>query len=614
MHTKRTLKIVLTLLLIIGHCRLVWAQNDTLKGSKLDSFILNNKGVVGKLARNLLADTSEGTGELQRNDRTFRRYRGRIIRSIIIKPLPFGVSIGDTTKIINNRLTRLANHLHKQTRLSEISENLFFKQHDTLSPSLLGDNERYLRELPYLQDARLKIQAVKGTRDSVDVIVLTKDVISIGGGFEVHNINRAAVTLKEDNFYGLGDRYQIQILYDQRRQQHLGYGFEYIKRNIKGSFIDGMAGYLNFAKAFNSGRPEERLAYFRLVKPLVNPYVRWTYALEAKYSSSQNMYAADTFYTLNLRYKSYSTDAWTAWNTEAGHSIGKKDENRLRIVTSIRFISQRFTERPLKYLNKYNYQYSNLDALLGSISIFQQNSYKVAYLYRFGRPEDIPQGTEATLTYGLTVNSSRRRPYMAADFQRYYFNAVNQYFNFSLKAGSYFYRHRFEDINLFAGLNFFNHLYSIGSRWKQRTFLRAEIAKQFNGLLNEPVFASKLYGLSTLDNELVGGNLRAGINGESVFYSPWSLLYFRIAPFVFGDMSLFRFDKDQAAQKDLYTAVGGGIRFRNESLIFQTMELRGWYFPKKNYYNEQTKFEFKTKVGFTYNQRFIKRPEFIQVN
>jgi hypothetical protein len=614
MCRKTLLHTVLTLVVLIDYQQSLYAQNDTLKTSVLDSFLLNQKGIVGKLAQNLYTDTAGNFKELQRVDEAFRPYRNRIIRNITIKSLEFGVSIGDTNRVLNNWLTRLANNLHWQTKEKEIKENLFFKQYDKLSPFILGDNERYLRDLPYLQNARIKVQPVRGSRDSVDIIVLTKDVISIGGEVHMHNTTKASFTIKEDNFYGRGDRLQLQMLYDKERFQKLGYGFEYIRRNIKGTFIDGALGYLDFDHAFSSEKAEERTAYIRISKQLVHPYKRWTYGLDARSSATRNMYTADSFYNANYKYKVSTIDAWGALNTSAGKVAGKNEENRLRTAVSARFFNQYFYDKPLRYEQKYYYRYADITAILGAVSLFRQNFYKVQYLYGFGRPEDVPHGVDATLTLGYTIKDARRRPYMSFNFERFYFTYSGNYFDYTLQAESFFHKRSLEDANLVGRMNFISHTNHIFNRWKQRTFINAELVTQWNALLNEPVYPHKRYGVMDIDHEMVGGNVRANLNVESAFYSPWSVLYFRMAPFVFGDASLFRYKNNPSTEVKMYYAIGGGLRIRNESLIFGTMELKAWYFPKKNFYNESTIFQFTTKLRFTYDQKLIRRPEFIQLN
>ena len=109
-------------------------------------------------------------------------------------------------------------------------------------------------------------------------------------------------------------------------------------------------------------------------------------------------------------------------------------------------------------------------------------------------------------------------------------------------------------------------------------------------------------------------HLRAIIKAESVFYSPWSLASFRFAPFIFGNAGLFSPDNTPVNTSNIYTTVGGGLRTRNESLIFGTLEFKGYYFLKKNIYNKNFRFDIATNITFKYNSQLARKPDFIQVN
>jgi hypothetical protein len=112
-------------------------QADTTRRQGIDSFLLKQKGIIGDLAKNLVADTAtpeEPIVGLLRNDRRFERFRGRTIRNITVQSLDFGVSISDTAKGLNNSLTRLANNLHRKSREYVIRKNLFFSENEKLLP------------------------------------------------------------------------------------------------------------------------------------------------------------------------------------------------------------------------------------------------------------------------------------------------------------------------------------------------------------------------------------------------------------------------------------------------------------------------------------------------
>ena len=589
------------------------AQTDTAKQNTIDNFLIKPKGILGQLTQNLLIDTlKEDAKTVQRNDRPFQRYENRVIRNIVIQSLEFGTLTTDTVRHRDKRLIRFANDIHYKTRPWVVRNNLFFEQNDKLSPFLLGNNERYLRDLPYLREARILVWPVKGT-DSVDVIVVTKDVLSIGGKIGLRNYKSATVEVKEDNLLGWGDRLQFQSIYDGKRKSPFGYGGEYIKRNIAGSFIDGSIGFLNFDKTFNTQKREERAAFVQFVRPLINPYTQWTYAFNAEKHSSENMFNADSLFESDLKYKYNLYDAWAGLNLSTRKIAYESEFHRLRYLLSARIVDQKFLEKPLLYTTKYNYAYADLFAVLGAISIFKLNYYRTKFIYGFGRNEDLPEGLDASFTTGWTRKNERERPYAAFNLQHYYFTKQQSYFNYSLSAGSYYYKKRMEDISLLANIDFFSPLMQLGKKWKQRSFLNASFGKQFKSLLDEPFLLESRYGLPHFSNNSLGGSLRATIKAESVFFTPWSIFYFKFAPFVFGSATAFKLNQDSAKTR-IYPAFGGGIRSRNESLIFGTIELRAMFFPTPDLYQHRYILQFNSNLRFKYIQNFIRRPEFVQVN
>ena len=100
----------------------LFAQTDTLH-KKSDT--ANHKTFIGKMINNFKKDTTEvdRTNELKRNEEAFKKFDGLIIRNIIIKRVPFGISIGDTSKKFINRITSLANDLHHLTKTRIIKKS-----------------------------------------------------------------------------------------------------------------------------------------------------------------------------------------------------------------------------------------------------------------------------------------------------------------------------------------------------------------------------------------------------------------------------------------------------------------------------------------------------------
>ncbi|MDQ2719542.1 MAG: hypothetical protein M3Z26_07265 [Bacteroidota bacterium] len=596
----------------------LFAQRDSLS-VKTDTIGIKKSshhyGKVRNLFREMISnfrrkDTTEvdHANELRRNDEVYKKFEGRIIRNIIIKKIPFGIAFADTTKKFINGLTKVANELHHITKTNVIKNNLFFKQNDSIRPYLMADNERFLRQLPYLEDAIFTV--VPTSADSVDVTVTVKDVFSIGGAIGSLGLKQSQVQVRDDNLAGNGDAGLVYGLYDNQRKGNLALGTEYLKRNIGGSFIDGSLGYQSFYPAF-SGPKEENIYYLDFTKPLINRYMRWTYELSASYHSTRNRYTSDSIYLSNNRYKYHNIQAWAGYNLNATDFTNQQEADKLRKLIGIRFINQKFQELPIKYSSVYNWQFADLSGVLATLTFYRQNFYKTQYIYGFGRNEDIPEGLLFSVTSGYTIKQGKSRPFLGFNYEKYHFNDKKNYISFTFRGEGFLNKKSIEDINFLGDISYFDHLKAIGTRWKQRFFLDLGVAQQVNTVLNEPLFANSTYGLPEYGYNQLGGTLRATVKAESVFFSPWSVAAFRFAPFVFSNVSVF---SPYLSNTKLLTAVGGGIRTRNEGFTFGTVEIKGFYFPTKNFHNSNYDIEISTNVIFKYNSQFVQKPDFIQVN
>jgi len=587
----------------------VTAQIDS-SARRMDSMLSSKKGLIGELAQSLLTNSSEPKAEdMERVDKAFQNYRNRLIRNIEVVGLDFGVSISDTSKGLKNDLTRLADNMHVKTRSFAIRNQLFFKENDRVSPFLFANNERYLRDLPYLRDARIVVTPVRGHPDSVDVTVFVKDVLSLGGEFDCNSYKRARIELKEDNFLGYGDRLQFQTLFDRQRHENFGFGAAYLKRNVLGSFIDVNVGYLDFNPAFNSGLREERVSFIRMVRPLVNPKSRLTYSANVEWHTTANMFNTDSVYEMDRKYMYTLKDAWLGWNP-SWWLVGTSQEARaLRYFTGIRIIKQDFERKPLQYKG-YNYSFADLFAVLGSFEVYRQTFYKTQYIYGFGRNEDLPQGFDASLTAGYTQKDSVQRPYLGLNWNLNFVTKSERFFNFEVAAGSSIYKSEAQDITLLGSGEYFGKLHNL-NRWKERLYVMANAAKQINSSLDEPLYMESQYALPAYNNAWMPGHTRATLGAEWIFYAPRTVLFFKFAPFVGGSATYF---KSVGWDPRLVPVVSGGMRVRNESLIFGTMEIRGNYFPKKDSQNNQWVIMFRSNLRYKFKQNFIRKPEFVRPN
>lgn len=588
-------------------CFSAFAQDDSLSNAAQKKDNLLEK-VINSFRKD--STEAEDINELHRLDEKFKAFEGLTIRDIVVHRFPFGIPLGDTTKKLINSLTKAANKIHHLTKERVIERNLFFKKNEKIKPLLLADNEQYLRQLPFFQDAEILVIPTRPGGDTADIIVLTKDIFSLGGAIGSLGINKTQIEAREDNFAGSGNSAVLYALYDKDRNPNFSLGGEYVGRNIGGSFVNSKIGYQNYYTT-RPGPREENYYYLNLSKPLINRFMNWTYELNAAKHATKNHYSKDSLYYSDYRYNFTDLELWAGVNLRAKDYTPHEEEHKLRKILGARVVNRNFSKKPIKYDNQYNWRYADIFGVLGTFRLYRQNFYKTKYIYGFGRTEDIPEGLLMEFTTGYTLKEDRSRPFLGFNYERYYFNKNNNYLEYIIRSEGYLNKNKLEDINLLVAVSYFDHLKSIGDKWKQRFFLNLDAAQQINTVLNEPLYIKSKFGLPEYGNNEVGGTLRSTVKAESVFFSPWQLVAFKFAPFVFTNLSVF---SPYSHPLKVYSSIGGGFRTRNESLIFGTIELKGYYFPQKNFYKESFRFEISTNIIFKYNSGFLKKPDFIEIN
>jgi hypothetical protein len=580
-------------------------------------FLANKKGLLGKIGKSLSVNNPDPVAAIDgavKNETVFNPYKGKIIRNILVEKLGFNRSVNDTTRITRNFFNDLGNALHTSTSKRIILNNLFFTPGDTLYPYLLADNERFLRELTYLQDARITIKET-GNLDSVDVIVICKDVFPFGGSMDAGSTDMASFEVNDDNLFGQGNRLQVRNFWDSRRRPDYGIGFEFLKRNVAGSFLNIALGYRNEAPTFNTGLRQEKSLYVQGDLPLVSPYHAWTGAFEVAEHFTENAYLGDSVYQNFLKYDYRIFDGWIGYNIGARKQLQENFKSRFKRLVSIRAAQRKFREIPDHYKTVYNIGYSDLTTVLGSFTIFEQDYYHTNFLYGFGRNEDVPEGFSMSLIGGWSNRNRISRPYGGFDYQRSYFSNRKNYINYNLRVGSSFNAGRFEDISFLTSVEYFTKLRRFGqSKWYVRHFLSGSITQLANTVLNDPLRLSSDYGIPQLPNPDISATTRITFNGETVFYNTWKFVGFSFAPFVFSNVSYLKTIGQNVKTGDIYAALGGGVRTRNENLVFGTIELKAYYYPRITATMSKFNITLNTDLRFRYISQLIKRPDFVIVN
>ena len=550
----------------------------------------------------------EGKGG--KSEDPYLRYQGKIIRHIYIDPLGFDRSIDDTAARDNSLGARLGNRLHYTTKKFVIKDNLFIKENTPLNAYKVADNERYLRTLEYLRDARIVVKRLKHNRDSVDLIIYTKDFFSIAGGASSQLLNHIHLDLYETNLAGMAQRVEFTGLYDYNRAPELGLGGLYRKGNLFHTFIDGTVAYSTMSN--NSfTREEETSKYLSLSKRLVSPYSRTAGGLTLSRNEAYNLYNAPDTQFFKYAYDLF--DVWAGYNLGIRQLTATNNTIRDRRFLAFRYINRSFHELPTQLVTKYDPIYNSSQMVLAQITFFRQDYYKTSYIYGFGTTEDVPYGYNIAVAAGWQKQLDLERPYAGLKVSQYIVTRRGDFIQLFLKTGGFLYKDKVQDGSLLIGATGFSRIY-FWNTTKIRQYVNASYTHLYNRVTYPYLRLDNNYGLRGFLSDSAYGTRRLSIQLETEFYLKKKILGFHFAPFPYADFTIITPQNGPYTKSSLYTSIGGGVRVRNENLVFQTIEVRAYYFPVAPTKMVGFKVIVTPNVRFRYSSEYVSAPDVIQLN
>jgi hypothetical protein len=510
------------------------------------------------------------SGRAESSEAHYKRYSGKRIGKIIIQRLSvFGSDINNPSNSNPNKLENLLNKTHLNTNEFIVRKNLLFSEGDTLSPLIISDNERILRQLPYIDDSRIIVVPVSDSE--VNIIVLTKDVYSFGVTAELQSVKKGSVSLFDKNILGLGHEFRFLIPFNPDLPNSPGFGLSYEVNNIAKSFINLKLNYF-----YGLG---EKTYGFSLQKDLVSSTTKYAGGI-----SVREMFTTVDLDTLPnpvpLKYN--LQDYWF----ERSFLLNKESVSRL--IIGARYTNNNVFNHPEILPDSYHYlqQYR---IFLGSLSFSVQKYFKTSLLYAYGRTEDIPYGGLFTITVGREINEYSKRNYMGFNFSFGKSIGTIGYFYTSAGLGSFLNRSQTEQGLFMIRTSYFSNLVYIGN-YKIRNFVKADYTRGFDRYLDEHLVFIRDGGFSGYRNDSLGGAQRLSINLESVLFSPRNYYGFRFAFFAFADVGCLFGTNQIVRNGELLSAVGLGIRIRNENLLLNTFQIRLGFYPNLPPYSKVSYF------------------------
>ncbi len=515
------------------------------------------------------SDSSSGLIS-ESSQQVFSPYSGKIIRNINIRRLDvFGTNINNPLSYEPTKAEVFLNKTHRNTNEFIIRNNLLFSSGDTLSPILLSDNERLLRELPFIDESRIIVIPV--SEENVDILVITRDVYSVGAGIDYRSLNKGSLTLYDKILLGMGHELKLNMMYNPDLQDSPGFGAEYNINNIRRSFI-------NLNLFFFEGLGKKTFG-FNLERKLVSSTTKYAGGI-----SIREMFTTEDLDTMTvpepLKYN--LQDYWLS------RSFLIDPVSVTRVILGVRYTNNNVFDHPYILPDSYHHL-QKYKMVLGSISYTKQKYYKTNMIYGYGRTEDIPYGGLITFTGGRELNEFKERIYVGL-----YAAAGNTvrplgYFYTSAGLSTFLNDRNTEQGMLLLHTTFFSNLIYLGA-YRMRNFIMAEYTRGFDRNTDEFLAYQKDNSFLGVRNDSAGGAQRLSVNIESILFSPRNLYGFRFSFFAYGGLGYLFGTNEFVSQGEILSSVGLGVRIRNDNLVFNTFQIRLGYYPNLPQYSRANYF------------------------
>ncbi|GGA83117.1 hypothetical protein GCM10011511_02680 [Puia dinghuensis] len=547
-----------------------------------------------------------------KSESPFKPYEGKIIRNIFIRGYGFEQTFTDTSKRLEYFGTKVLNQLHRKTRDWVIRDALFIKENTAVDAYKLADNERLIRSLNFIQDARIVVSYQPDNPDTVDLVVVVKDLFSIGGAIGSLGYPPLSIrgNISESNFLGTGQRILGGMNLEQNRSPAFGPQILYSKTFIGHSFTNVTASYTQINGNIYDNTPDETAWFVQLDRPLYAPQAHLAGGL--RFGDFQNFNVYNKPDSIFYKYHYNTRDGWIGWNLGSNRFLSNTAVRDRKFI-AFRYFKNDFDSVPGKIGNTFNFRFNNREAALTSFTFFRQDFYKTNYVYGFGTTEDLPIGYNIALTSGWYRQLYLDRLYAGIDANGFVITKRGGFAQLFLRSGVFMYRGNGQDGSVLVGASYYSPLF-VFPNVKIRQYINFSFTRQIKRMGIDPLTINNVFGLRYFTGDSTFGVQRITLHSETTFWLNYKFLGFKFAPFAFGDLSFLTPENDKLQKSALYHGIGAGIRTRNENLVFNTIELRMVYFPRKTMQNTSFKIFINTGIQFRYNSTYVRQPDVIFLN
>ncbi|NTW23588.1 MAG: hypothetical protein HGA37_02720 [Lentimicrobium sp.] len=527
----------------------------------------------------------------------YQAAEGKVIRSIrIYKSEVFGSSIFDTTIISDNSIDKALNKIHFNTHDAVIRSYLRVQKGDRLSPVLLSDNERIIRQSALFEDARFIVSSTSDS-DSVDLVLVIKDVFPLGFDVLIRNANSSRIKLFNRNILGFG--HQLEQSFELNTLNKPAFYMSegaYKVRNIMGSFTD--------AKLIWQTKPEIRKIGIEITKPFISPETKLGGGINIQECSAGNIPGISNPAT-RIDYTIY--DLWSGYSTIINRYKLPNAERSVFAITG-RYYNINYHHSPPVVLES-SLPAVTINRYIASLSLVRSGYYLDNMVFSFGRTEDIPTGHLAQLTMGYETSVLANRYYMGIKLLSGQKIQKGGFIYSWFESGGYLTNNKFNDGIAGLGSEYISKLLKAGS-YRLRSFGSLSYKTGINRSSIEELKINEGGYQKTYHDFYLTGDQRLKARFETVVFTPYYLLGFRFAAYSFIEAAMVAPSGKFILSSPVYPAIGLGLRIKNENLVFSTFQFGLIWYGRPDVKGNNMFFEFSDIPEVELKQFTIEAPEF----
>jgi len=494
----------------------------------------------------------------------FAPFAGRKIGNIRIQQLGvFGPTLLDTLRQASGWLEKTGNAMHLKTTERKLRGQLLFDSGDLVNPQLMAENEKFIRDLPYIEDVAIILSPSPLNENTVDVRVIIKERLEYGISGDL-SATSTDWEVTNQNMFGIGHQFSAMVENTPTEIPKWGGRFRYQISDLDGKFIRTGIGYTNDYR-------KNKWNTF-IEKRFIESKGDWAGGISLDRAYSDYFQTPYSYTMLDTAVSYFNTDLWYGQrfkNKNSNSSLGN-------VILTGRYSHQNYYHNA--YIQYPNTIFRNHDFILGAIGLSKRELFKNNQVYGYGITEDIPYGHYAEMAAGLDVEPNVTRPYFHFNYSQANILDGGAYFKWQVGLGGFLNNSQVQQGAILLSTNYFSNFLYI-NRHPYRLFVNMELLSGINRFQEEYLMINRKYGVRDYFSLDTKGTKRLKINVETVRFWGWEKAGFRVAHYFFADAACLSTDFSKILDDQFIGGIGAGIRIYNESLVFNVLEIRFSWIP-----------------------------------